>query len=296
MFRWVIDEQASGTKLQVFVREMLKKKYSQRQVKEAISQNFCSVNGRKERFGGFIVGRGDLIEFDPQGLKKQAFQWTFDTKCVLYEDEYLLAYNKPSGVATQDLLAYLKRSVGKLYLVHRLDKDTTGVLLLVKNQQVQPLIDKLFRDRLITKHYLAVVDGIVGSNNGVIESHFSLRKEYDGQKIWGSSKKGRHAVTRWRVICRGNKESLVLCEPVTGRTHQIRIHMYEVGHPLIGDFQYGGPFKSSFYATTFLLHALSLSFIHPINGVNLKISAPLPKCFQDALTILFEDYDENFTC
>lgn len=281
--QWRVTQAETGLSLQNFLSEKLGKAFSGRQLKRAIEKNACTVNGRIERFASKRVGTGDVISFDEKTIEDFTPS-KFDPERILYEDASLLVYNKPAGVAStpEELLKLLQNYHSSLFLVHRLDRDTTGCVILAKNCEVLTRLENAFRERQVMKNYLAVVDGLVGKG-GIIDNYLAKVHVYQGQALWGAvASGGLHAITRWKPISRGLKSSLILCQPETGRTHQIRVHCSGMGHPILGDVQYGKRFQSTYHPQRPLLHADSVLMPHPITQQVLEVKAPLPDDFQIA--------------
>lgn len=269
----------SGSKLIAFLSAHLSGRYSARQLKQAIEQNRCRINGRTERFASTILGVGDRVSLDLEGFEsKRASSWAIEKERILFEDEHLVAYDKAAGINCDS--AEVREHLG-LELLHRLDRDTTGVLLLAKNPPAAAAMLLQFKQHQIEKTYIAIVDGIVAGNSGVIENALGKKKVYQGQTIWGEVEKaqGLYAYTSWRRIQTGKKASLLHCYPKTGRMHQLRVHLAGMGHPIVGDFQYGHRFQSTYRPNRHLLHACEVKFIHPITGLPIMVQAPLPQDF-----------------
>jgi RluA family pseudouridine synthase len=172
-----------------------------------------------------------------------------------------------------------------LELVHRLDKETSGVLILAKTPDIKDKMVALFKSRNIRKFYLAIVDGVMDKNEGKIDNFLGKKHEFQGQTIYGSvdEKKGMRAITFWKCLAKYKTASVVCCELFTGRTHQLRAHLSGIGHPILGDIQYGRKFICRFKPCRNLLHAYSVAFMHPSTGKKLKIIAPIPVDFKQAL-------------
>lgn len=288
---WIVTKKESGTKLLLFLTQHLDGKYSSKFIKRTIEHNGCQINGRMERFASTILGNGDhvtlLIEqAPPPGILQEELQR------ILFEDEALLVYDKPAGVNCDEkgILKILKKRNPSLQLVHRLDRDTTGVLLLAKTPQIFERLVEQFKQFHVQKRYLAIVDGVLLQSVGMIENYLGKRSDYAGQTLWGSvnSSKGLAATTEWHCRKRGKQATLVECMPKTGRTHQIRVHMAEMGHPILGDYQYGKEFKCLYRPVRILLHAEELCFHHPVSGQLLELKAPLPEDFKQAQQDLFK--------
>ena len=239
-------------------------------IRRLLEQNCCRINGKVERFGSVWLEKGMVVEFFVPTVEEAL--WT-----VLFENESLQILDKPVGwVCSEENCKKTFR--GKLFLVHRLDKDTTGALLLAKSIVVRDELMALFATREVEKEYLAIVDGVVAKARGVIDNFLAKKGSFQGQTIWGSSSRGDHAVTHWEVVSRGALETVLLCKPLTGRTHQIRVHLSEMGHPIIIDRQYATRFRSKIVATRPLLHALKIRFSY--QGKAIEATSPVPEDFK----------------
>jgi 23S rRNA pseudouridine1911/1915/1917 synthase len=230
---------------------------------------------------------------------------------VVYEDEEVLVVNKPpgmvvhpghgnfSGTLLNALAYYYQGTDTQTFLCHRIDKDTSGILLLAKNELAQTKLAKQFFDHTISRKYEALVWGNLKDDEGTITGHIARDpRNRLVMKVFGDGDTGRHAVTHYRVIERLGYVTLVECMLETGRTHQIRVHMKHIGHPLFNDESYGG--DSILKGTTFTkykqfiqncfklmprqaLHARSLGFNHPGNGRPVFFDSELPEDFSSVL-------------
>jgi 23S rRNA pseudouridine955/2504/2580 synthase/23S rRNA pseudouridine1911/1915/1917 synthase len=291
MYEWIVASQDTGSKLITFLTRQLSFQYSARFIKKAIEHNCCQVNGRTERFASIVVGQGDKITLIIEESALSNASQKLDPARILFEDDSLLIYNKPMGINCdeQGILRLIRPYCPSVQLIHRLDRDTTGILLLVKNKESYQHLLEQFKKALIDKCYRAIVDGILPMKEGIIDNFLGKKKLYQGQTIWGSvTSGGFHAHTEWKVIKTGKDATLLYCFPKTGRTHQIRVHMAEMGHPIIGDFQYSKRFRCSYRALRYLLHAEQIAFRHPQNGNPISINAPLPDDFAIAQDHLFD--------
>lgn len=241
--------------------------YSGKFLRRMLDANHCKINGQVERFGSRRLLRGDFVELSPKWDSVGAQEWTFET---LYEDEFLKVINKPAGWVCDPKIA-LKTFGSKYHLVHRLDKETTGALILAKDDP-EPLF-KLFEERQVEKEYLALVDGIPHQNGGEIRNFLMRKSSYQGQTIWGAGPNGLSAITKWKKLASGNQASLVSLFPETGRTHQIRVHMAEMGHPILIDRQYAKTFRCPIVSQRIMLHAARLKF--SFQGKTVDVKAPL---------------------
>lgn len=252
--------------------------YSGKFLRKLLEANLCRINGRVERFGSRVVQGGDAVELAPSW--KSILNPTISKFETLYEDEFLKIVNKPAGWICTDKEA-AKTFGPKHYLVHRLDKDTTGLLIVAKSVVSRDQLMELFEKREIKKTYLALVDGVPKDNGGTRKSFLVKRGSFQGQTIWGSGNDGLTAITHWKRLAVGKNASLVMCEPETGRTHQIRVHMAEMGHPILVDRQYAKTLRCSLFFQRPLLHAYRLQF--SFHGKEIDIIAPLFVDIRDAL-------------
>lgn len=265
----------SPQKLVAFLQDEIGEVCSGKFIRRVLEANLCRVNGLIERFGSTQLKRGDVVELAPawKSVAAPSRPAGFPT---LYEDDSARWIDKPAGwVCSEENCR--QAFGGALKLIHRLDKDTTGVLGLAKGGKSRDAWMDLFAKREVEKKYLAIVDGIPKESKGVRETYLSRKKTFQGQTIWGSGPKGLHAVTHWQVLAVGKQASLLLCQPVTGRTHQIRVHLAEIGHPILVDRQYSDRFRSPLFALRPLLHAFQLR----TSGIS--VEAPLPLDMRQAI-------------
>ena len=232
-------------------------------IKRMLEQGACRVNDVIERFASTSLQKGDKVSFHPPPTVSQ------ETMTILYEDPDLIIYNKPSGLTTQ----------GK-HLVHRLDKGTSGVLLVARSPSMQKKLEALFKKRKVKKTYITLVKGRLRKEKGVIENKLAKKGTFHGQSIWGSFPNGSLAITHWKCLKKGKCISLVELHPLTGRTHQLRVHLSEMGHPILGDLQYGRNVTFPKEVNRLCLHAYRLSFIHPKTGKRIQATAPVPRLFK----------------
>lgn len=214
---------------------------------------------------------------------------------ILYEDEHLLAVNKPSGMVVHPapghdsgtlvnaLLYHCKdlKGIGgreRPGIVHRLDKDTSGVLVVAKSDHVHRHLSKQFRLHTVTRIYIALIQGVMKKNSGIIDLPIG-RDTKDRKKISPRTIRPRHAITHLNVIRRYKDATLIELRPQTGRTHQLRVHLAHLHHPVAGDKTYGGRGYGKLGETKIdrlMLHAMRLGFIHPKTDKYMEFEAPLP--------------------
>ena len=271
-----------------FLRENCPEAPSVKMIKRAIDGKLCTVNNRTETFSSFTLSENDTVV-----LRSAAFEKPAESAAVkipiLYEDRELLIVAKPAGIVSDNKsLRKCFPEYKDLELVHRLDKETTGALILAKNLKAKEKMAALFKERTIRKLYLAIVDGVMEKDEGSIDNFLGKKNTFQGQTVYGSveRKDGQRALTQWQCLKRGKSASVVRCEPFTGRTHQLRVHLSSMGHPILGDIQYGKKFICHLRPQRNLLHAYSIAFKHPTTHKEIKVVAPIPLDFKEALADL----------
>ena len=217
---------------------------------------------------------------------------------IVYEDEDIIVINKPrdlvvhpsngheDGTLVNALLAHCTNLSGingvkRPGIVHRIDKDTTGLLVVAKNDYAHEFLAKQLEDHTLHREYIALVKGVIKEEDGKIIAPIG-RDKYNRQKMAVDVKNGKPAVTHFHVLKRFNQYTLISCVLETGRTHQIRVHMNYIGYPIEGDPVYG-PKSHLLFDKGQLLHAEKLILIHPKTKKKMTFSAPLPKDFQDVI-------------
>jgi len=218
---------------------------------------------------------------------------------IIYEDKDIILINKPkgmvvhpaaghySGTLVNGLMSHCRSELSGINgvmrpgIVHRIDMDTTGVLIVCKNDMAHNSISEQLKEHSITRRYAAIVHGILKEDEGTINAPIG-RHPIDRKKMSINEKNGRDAITHYRVLERFRQYTYIECQLETGRTHQIRVHMASTGHPLLGDSVYG-PAKCPFRLNGQTLHAGVLGIIHPRTGEYMEFSAPLPDYFEELL-------------
>ncbi|KEJ00847.1 pseudouridine synthase [Clostridium botulinum A2B7 92] len=254
----------------------------------------------KEKKRNYKLKVGDNIEVnipEPKLLQIEPEDVKLD---VIYEDKDVIVVNKPqemvvhpapgvySGTLVNALLHHCKdlsgiNGVARPGIVHRIDKDTSGILVVAKNDISHNNLAAQFKEHSISRVYMALVEGIIKNEQGTIEEPIG-RHPVDRIKM-AVVKDGRHAVTHYKVIERFKNHTLVECRLETGRTHQIRVHMSHIMHPLVGDPVYGYK-KQRFNLKGQMLHAKLLGFIHPTTGQYVEFESELPEYFKKIIKIL----------
>ncbi len=277
--KWRVSSKESGWTLQQFLRHFLPE-LSAKSIKRQLEQHRCRVNGRLERFSSAVVGAGDTIEFSPIEVLPPS-----TSADVLFEDPYIKIVNKPAGVTSESF------AKAKDILVHRLDKPTSGVFILAKSPEVYQAMVALFRDKKVEKTYLALVSGVPTQSAGKVENSLGKIHDIGGQSIWGAVQNGLYALTYWKVLAKGKKAALIEASPITGRTHQIRVHLASLQMPLVGDAQYSGKGKY-LDGGRVMLHAYRIRFPHPNTQKIIEVTAPVPSDFHQQLKLLDIKWDD----
>lgn len=264
------------------------------QLKNLINDGHVTVNGQAVK-PKYKVQAGDkisLVKPEPQSLKLTPENIPLD---IVYEDDDVIVVNKPQGMVVHPAPGHPDHTLvnALLYhsplstingtfrpgIVHRIDKDTSGLLMVAKNDLAHQSLAEQLRNKTNKREYLALVYGQIKEDEGTIDA--PLGRNPQDRKKQAVVKGGRHAVTHFKVIKRYDNFTLVKCILETGRTHQIRVHMKYIGHPLVGDPLYG-PRKVIGKNGQFL-HAALLGFKHPRTGKEMVFEAPLPENFQKML-------------
>lgn len=256
------------------------------------------VNGKSVKTG-YQLSKGDEVSVnisEPKELDVEPQEMDLD---IVYEDEDVILINKPKGMVvhpapghTTDtlvngLLYHCKdnlsgiNGVARPGIVHRIDRDTTGILIVCKNDMSHNSIAAQLKEHSITRRYRALVHGNLKEDKGTIEGPIG-RHPVERKKMAINERNGKPAVTHYTVLERFGNYTLIECVLETGRTHQIRVHMTSIGHPLVGDEVYG-PTKCPFKLQGQCLHAMVLGFVHPRTGEYMEFSAELPEYFEDLL-------------
>jgi 23S rRNA pseudouridine1911/1915/1917 synthase len=270
--------------------------FSRARLQTLIRDGFVSLNGKPPRPRD-LVRTGDVVELREPELEKVEAQPEQIKLDVLFEDDDLLVLNKPAGIVMHPgaghqahtlvnaLLAHCQNLSGiggkeRPGIVHRLDKETSGALVVAKNDATHRDLSSQFAARTMTKIYLALVAGILRKTSGVIDKAIA-RHPVHRQRMSIARRQGRSAKTEYRVLRSGDEISLVECILHSGRTHQIRVHLHHLGHPVLGDKLYGGK-RAGDYPRQ-MLHAWKLAFRHPRSGEEMAFEAPVPRDFADAM-------------
>ena len=297
--RWNIDLTQAGQRLDKFLAEQLPE-VSRSALQEFIREGRARIGDRQER-PNYRVRPNDVVILEvPNPPVVAGLVPTPLAFPILFEDDDVIVIDKPAGTAVHPGAGDEKETVVSALLshttlssigqpirpgvVHRLDKGTTGVLVLAKTDSAHKKLARAFAGRKVKKEYMALVQGVVKEDRGTIEVAIE-RDRQERKRMQGvSAHKGRMAVSHFQVVERFPAATLLSVRIETGRTHQIRVHLSYIGHPLAGDILYGG---SRFQGrSTHCLHSRCLGFAHPISGAALEFEAPLPADFQEVLELV----------
>lgn len=268
--------------------------YSRSQIKQLLDGGNITVNGKTEK-AKYKVKSGDVIRLEEPETKTLELRPENIPLDIVYEDDDVIVINKPQGMVVHPAPGHDEHTLvnALLYhcplstingtfrpgIVHRIDKDTSGLLMVAKNDKAHRSLAKQLKDKTNIREYVALVHGRIAEDEGTINA--PIGRSLKDRKKQAVVKDGRNAVTHFEVLKRYRDYTLVKCILETGRTHQIRVHMKYIGHPLVGDPLYGP--KKTIKGNGQFLHAGKLGFVHPTTGKLLIFEAPLPKIFQECL-------------
>ena len=295
MIALVVEREHSGVRLDRFLAVALPD-FSRARLQALIREGFVTLNGKSPRPRD-AVRTGDKIELTEPAIEKVEALPEQMALEILFEDEDLLVLNKPAGLVMHPgaghqqhtlvnaLLAHCKNLSGiggkeRPGIVHRLDKETSGCLVVAKNDVTHRDLSRQFAARTMTKIYLALVAGTLRKRSGIIDKAIA-RHPVHRQRMSIARRQGRSAKTEYRVLRAGADMSLLECTLHSGRTHQIRVHLHHLGHPVLGDKLYGGKRAGDFPRQ--MLHAWKLVFRHPQTGNEMSFEAPFPPDFAEVL-------------
>ncbi len=270
-------------------------------IQKCIKDSAVLVNDKPQKAGYRLKVDDEILFMIPEAAEPaiEAEDIPLD---ILYEDDDVLVVNKPkgmvvhpapghySGTLVNAVLYHCKNSLSGINgslrpgIVHRIDRDTTGALIVCKNDRSHNAIAAQLKEHTITRRYRAIVHGVIGQEDGTVRTTIG-RDPKDRKKMAVNVDGGRTAVTHYKVLERYREYTYIECQLETGRTHQIRVHMAHIGHPVLGDEVYCGR-KTPYKLQGQTLHAMVAGFVHPSTGEYLEVTAPLPEYFEHLLHIM----------
>lgn len=297
---YTVEESQSGIRLDKFLTEIYPDQ-TRSFLQKLVKSGEIKVNGKPVIKAGFVVEGGDQVSASiptPQAVEIEAENIPLD---ILYEDADVLIVNKPKGMVVHPSAGHYSGTLvnaimyhcadslsginGEIRpgIVHRIDMDTTGALIICKNDAAHVDIAEQIKEHTVTRRYRGIVCGVVKEDEGTIEGAIG-RHPTQRKKMAINEKNGKPAITHYKVLQRFAKYTYMEFRLETGRTHQIRVHMASIGHPLLGDELYGNPKNLAMKGLQGqTLHAMVIGFVHPTTHEYMEFEAPLPEYFQNLL-------------
>ena len=296
MKKFVVKNEEEGKRLDKYLTEQ-NEKLSRSAIQRLLDDEKIVVNEKNVK-ASYKVQEGDIInvvEVEPKKVNLKAQNIPLE---IIYEDKDIIVVNKPKGMVVHPangnpdgtlvnaVMAICKDSLSGIGgeirpgIVHRLDKDTSGILIVAKNDEAHIKMSEQIKNREVKKTYIALVRGVVKENQATIDMPIARSKQ--DRKKMTVDKNGKNAITHIKVIKRYEDCTLLEVNIETGRTHQIRVHLAEIGYPVVGDMVYSNG-KNRFGVEGQCLHAKSLDFKHPITGKQMHLEAELPNYFREII-------------
>lgn len=305
-FEFKVSDEYMGERVDKCIAEMYED-FSRSYIQKIIKEGSVYVNERAVK-GSFLLKENDFVCFDTPDSIIPDIEPENIPLDILYEDEDVLVVNKPKGMVVHpapghysgtlvNALMYYMLNLGgdenekyclsgingmlRPGIVHRIDMNTTGSIIICKNDRAHLSIAKQLKEHTINRIYRAIVEGVITDDEGTINMPIG-RSGKDRKKMCVNAKNSKEAITNYKVLKRFDKYTYIECRLKTGRTHQIRVHMASIGYPLLGDDVYSDR-KCAYKLEGQTLHAMTLGFIQPTSGEYIETIAPLPKYFEDLL-------------
>lgn len=298
MDTYIVDEEKTNIRIDKAIG-LIENTLSRVAIQRLLDEGNILVNGKTTK-ASYKTKLGDEITIKKEPPKKVNIVAQDIPIEVLYEDEDIIVVNKPKGIvvhpangnpdgtlvnAIMNICGNSLSGIGgeiRPGIIHRLDKDTSGVLIIAKNDMAHINISNQIKNRQTKKIYIALVRGVIKENEATINMPIGRSKK--DRKKMAVTKDGKEAVTHFKVLKRYDNFTLLEIKIDTGRTHQIRVHMAEIGYPIVGDYVYSNG-KNPFNVEGQMLHAKQIEFVHPRTGKEMKIEAPIPEYFQNIIDI-----------
>lgn len=299
-FRFVVTEEWEDERIDKCMNSLIDS-LSRSYIQKLIKDGQVFVNGSSVKANYRIKSEDEIIFQIPESIEPDIEPEDIPLD-ILYEDEDILIVNKPKGMVVHPAAGHYSGTLvnavmhhcrGQLSgingimrpgIVHRIDMDTTGSIIVCKNDYAHNCIAEQLKEHSITRKYRAICHGVLKEDEYTIHKPIG-RHPVERKKMAVNEKNGKDAVTHVKVLKRFEKYTYIECELETGRTHQIRVHMASIGHPLLGDEVYGTA-KTAFKLEGQTLHAMTLGVVHPKTGEYIEVNAPLPEYFEHLLNIL----------
>lgn len=297
-YTFLIDKETQSTRIDL-VLSLLLSETSRSFIQKLIEGGRLTINGQICTSKKYKVSEGDVVEITVPEPEKLAIEEENIPLDIVYEDDDVLVVNKPRGMVVHPavgnytgtlvnaVMYHCKDRLSSINgvirpgIVHRIDKDTSGLLMIAKNNKAHESLSRQLAEHTITRKYTALVYNNFNEEEGTVDAPLG-RDPKNRLRRTVTRENSKRAVTHWRVLERFGKYTLIEAQLETGRTHQIRVHMAYINHPLVGDMLYG-PKKQTLFQEGQLLHAGVLGFVHPSTGEYMEFSRPLPEEFQQVI-------------
>lgn len=296
MVELIVDEKNDGMRIDAYLG--IHTEFSRSRVSSLMQEGAIRVNGKEQLKPSYKVCAGQQILLRIPQVKNVDIAPQNIPLDILYQDADIVIVNKPCGMVVHPaagnedgtlvnaLLYHVKDLSGiggemRPGIVHRLDKDTSGLILIAKNDKAHAALSEQFKERSMEKHYRAVAFGNIKEESGLIDAPIA-RHPVDRKKMAIVSD-GKPSQTEWRILEHLKGATYLDVHLLTGRTHQIRVHMHSIGHPLLGDCIYAPNIKNRVHIPRLMLHAYSLAFTHPASGKRMELTAPLSEQYETTI-------------
>lgn len=298
---WTISSDEAKTRIDKFITDRMPEGFSRSQIQQWIVSSHVTVDGQSVK-ANRKLSEGELVSVRIPDLSAAAIEAEDIPLNIVYEDSDLIVVNKPSGMVVHPAAGHYSGTMvnalmhhctdlsginGELRpgIVHRIDKDTSGLLMVAKNDKAHASLSQQLKDHSVTRKYIALVHGNIEHDHGTIDAPIG-RASQNRKMFTVTEKNGKRAVTHFAVVERFGDFTLTELRLETGRTHQIRVHMKFIEHPLVGDPMYGRVRAKASFVQGQALHAAVLGFIHPTTGEYLEFQAPIPEDMEQELLAL----------